>query len=251
MIAELPVAQITVGLRHRRDLGDTASLADSIRDLGLLQPIGVDADNRLIFGHRRLEACRSLGWTSIPVRVINAPALLAEHDENEIRKDFNHSERVAIGKEVEAFLGKRQGQRTDIVVTELPVNCPEVKPGQETREVAAKAAGFDSSKTYERAKQVVKKGTPELVQVMDKGDLSISAAATLANLPPQEQKNVVANGAGSHSGTGASGQRSKNRRSRLAGKQDQTRTKGCLACRPRIGNGTGCLGTPRPCTAPT
>ncbi|MEO5346523.1 MAG: ParB N-terminal domain-containing protein [Magnetococcus sp. YQC-9] len=194
MISELPIARISIGPRHRRDLGDVAVLADSIRDLGLLQPIGIDADNRLIFGHRRLEACRSLGWTCIPVRVIDAPALLAEHDENEIRKDFTHSERVAIGKEVEAFLGKRQGQRTDIVAPELVENFPQVDPGIKTRDVAAKAAGFGNGKTYQQAKQVVEKGSPELVQAMDTGDVSISAAATLATLPPQEQKSVLANG---------------------------------------------------------
>lgn len=194
MDTALPIARIVVGLRHRRDLGDITALAGSIRDLGLLQPIGIDAENRLIFGHRRLEACRTLGWHSIPVRVIDAPALLVEHDENEIRKDFTHSERVAIGKEVEAFLGKRQGQRTDIIAPELRANCPEVESGQRNRDVAAKAAGFDSAKTYERAKQVVEKGTPELVQAVDQGNVSISAAATLATLPPDEQKSALSTG---------------------------------------------------------
>ncbi|MBF0263547.1 MAG: ParB N-terminal domain-containing protein [Magnetococcales bacterium] len=197
MISELPIARISIGLRHRRDLGDVAVLADSIRDLGLLQPIGIDADNRLIFGHRRLEACRSLGWTSIPVRVIDAPALLAEHDENEIRKDFTHSERVAIGKEVEAFLGDRRkfnadgGPRHTGTIQE---NFPESKAGQQTRDVAAKVAGFGNGKTYQQAKQVVEKGTPELVQAMDTGDVFISAAATLATLPPQEQTSALSSG---------------------------------------------------------
>lgn len=89
-------------------------------------------------------------------RVIDVPAIvLAEHAENEIRKDFTVSERVEIGKAVEAELGKRQGQRTDLaseghesLLGELVVNCPQVDPGQKTREVAAEKAGFGNSETY-------------------------------------------------------------------------------------------------------
>ena len=84
---------------------------------------------------------------------------VAEHAENEIRKDFTVSERVEIGKAVEAELGKRQGQRTDLAsegqggLLELPGNCPEFESG-ETREIAARKAGFGSDRTYLRAKTV-------------------------------------------------------------------------------------------------
>jgi prophage antirepressor-like protein len=54
------------------------------------------------------------------------PIILGELHENEMRKDFTVSERVAIGKELEAYLGNRQGQRTD---RELRVNLPEVEHG--------------------------------------------------------------------------------------------------------------------------
>ncbi|MBF0401658.1 MAG: ParB N-terminal domain-containing protein [Magnetococcales bacterium] len=57
----IPISKITVGKRHRQDLGDLASLANSIHSLSLLQPIGIDGQMSLVFGHRRLEACRSLG----------------------------------------------------------------------------------------------------------------------------------------------------------------------------------------------
>jgi hypothetical protein len=47
---------------------------------------------------------------------VDVPSLLqAEHDENEVRKDFTVSEQVAIGKALEEEIGKRQGQRTDVV----------------------------------------------------------------------------------------------------------------------------------------
>ena len=63
------IDRIFVGPRTRRDMGDIAALAASIGDLGLLNPITVDEDGRLLAGARRLAACKLLGWTEIPVTV--------------------------------------------------------------------------------------------------------------------------------------------------------------------------------------
>ena len=71
-------------------------------------------------------------------------------------------------------------------------NFPQAKLTEKTRDIAAKAAGFGCEKTYRQAKHVVNHGTPELVSAMDNGAISISAAATLATLPKDEQKAVVA-----------------------------------------------------------
>ena len=51
-------------------MGDVAGLADNIRDIGLLHPISISADGALLAGQRRLEACKLLGWTEIPVTVV-------------------------------------------------------------------------------------------------------------------------------------------------------------------------------------
>jgi len=64
------IADITVGKRHRRDLGDIETLAKSIAATGLLHPITVDATSNLLAGARRLAACKQLGWSEIPVRVV-------------------------------------------------------------------------------------------------------------------------------------------------------------------------------------
>jgi ParB family chromosome partitioning protein len=66
----MPISRIKVGKRHRRDLGDIAGLAASISDIGLLNPITVDEDGRLLAGARRLVACKQLGWKEIPVNVV-------------------------------------------------------------------------------------------------------------------------------------------------------------------------------------
>jgi ParB-like chromosome segregation protein Spo0J len=50
----MAIADIKVGKRHRRDLGDIAALAESIKAVGLLHPIVVQPDGKLIAGARRL-----------------------------------------------------------------------------------------------------------------------------------------------------------------------------------------------------
>ncbi len=125
--------------------------------------------------------------------------VLAEHAENEIRKDFTVSERVEIGKAIEAELGKRQGQRTDLandgqlglLTDSLPVNCKEVA-GKQTAAIAADKAGFDSEATYRRAKAVAEHAEPELVVAMDQEAVAISAAARLVTAPKATQQGVQA-----------------------------------------------------------
>jgi ParB family transcriptional regulator, chromosome partitioning protein len=65
------IADIKIGKRHRRDLGDIDGLAASIADpeIGLLHPITIDQHGHLLAGARRLAACKRLGWTEIPVQV--------------------------------------------------------------------------------------------------------------------------------------------------------------------------------------
>src|SRR5262245_25868617 len=80
---------IAVGERHRRDMGDIASLAASMAELGLLQAIGVQPDGLLIWGERRLQAAKLLGWTDIEAKIINIDSIArGEFAENAYRKDF-------------------------------------------------------------------------------------------------------------------------------------------------------------------
>jgi hypothetical protein len=183
-IIEIPCDQIRIGERHRKDMGDLEGLAASIAREGLLQPIGITEDFRLVFGQRRFLAVRDhLKWPRIPTRVVRVSSLLAaEHDENEVRKSFTASERTAIASALEQEIGNRQGQRTD---RQPQDNCPEVPPGVQTREIAARKAGFNNYKSY------VERGTPELVEAMDSGELSIHAAAVLAQQPADTQRTIV------------------------------------------------------------
>lgn len=100
---KLPLSSIVVSDRQRSDLGDIASLADSLRQHGLIQPIVVNQQNRLIAGGRRLAAATSLGWTEVDVvrkETLSEDDLgVLELEENIRRKDISWQERViAIAK---------------------------------------------------------------------------------------------------------------------------------------------------------
>ena len=87
--------------RQAFDEADLQSLADSLSAHGLLQPIvvrRVDDRYQLIVGERRLRAAAKLGWTDVPVEVLEADdrqmAELAIID-NMQRKDLNPLEKAA------------------------------------------------------------------------------------------------------------------------------------------------------------
>ena len=111
-----------------------------------------------------------LGWKTVPVIVLEVSSIVeGEHAENEIRKDFTPSERVAIGRPIEAEIGKREGRRTDL----------------------AEKAGLGNVRTYQQAKKITEDGAPELVAAMDSGEVSIDAAALIAQAPPDTQRTIV------------------------------------------------------------
>jgi ParB family chromosome partitioning protein len=64
------ITDINIDHCYRHDLGDIQELAESIRGFGLLRPVLITRDDRLIAGRRRLEACKLLGWETIPVNVV-------------------------------------------------------------------------------------------------------------------------------------------------------------------------------------
>jgi ParB family chromosome partitioning protein len=177
------IADIKVGLRHRTDMGDLDALSISISTEGLLQPIGILPDSTLVFGARRLMACKNIGWTEIDVRIVNVSSIaMGEMTENELRKNFTPSERVAIFRTIETA-GK--GARTD----KPRPNWNEVP--MLTTEDAAKRAGFTGRGTAYRAISVVDKGIPEVVQAMDDRRISIHRAERIVQHPKEEQSALL------------------------------------------------------------
>ena len=99
IILKVSIADIKIGSRFRKDLGDIGPLIDSIKRHGLLHPVVITADRELVCGARRIEACRKIGITEIEAHQISlneASVSVAEVDENIFRKNFSVREIVAV-----------------------------------------------------------------------------------------------------------------------------------------------------------
>ncbi|MBO4759483.1 MAG: ParB N-terminal domain-containing protein [Spirochaetaceae bacterium] len=99
------VDNIKIKKRVRKDMGDLDSLKESLRLYGLLNPITINERYELIAGHRRLEAAKALGWTTIDAQVVSVSdkitLLEMELEENTQRADFSQEELIAGYTELE------------------------------------------------------------------------------------------------------------------------------------------------------
>jgi ParB-like chromosome segregation protein Spo0J len=176
-----PIADIIVGKRFRQDLGDLVPLAESIRKIGLLHPIGVTQENELIFGERRLRAAQSLGWTEIAATVVDLPSIAAgSYHENAMRKDFTISERVAIE---ETISRRSPGQPRK--------NSEEIPNTFMTREKSAKLAGLGNPTTAREAKVIVNQGIPALVEAVDRKEIAIEPGFAIALQSKERQAEII------------------------------------------------------------
>lgn len=183
-VIEVRISDITISDRFRKEMGDLKGLALSINEGELLQPIGITPDHELVFGERRLRACRDIiGRETIPARIVDVHSmLLGQIDENVLRKDFTFTERIAIVDSLRSF--QHGGDRRSDQARNSSL-------GSLSLANACKFVGL-SEDTYRRAKFVTDNGVPELAEAMDSGILSIHAAETLAKrASPEEQRECL------------------------------------------------------------
>jgi len=161
MLQSIPIDSINVKDRIRKDLGNIPSLAENIRELGLLSPILVNEHYQLLAGERRLAACKSLGWEEIPAIIKSTvdaeQELCVEFAENTYRKDFSREEVVDAGIRMERILSV-EAEETSLAnlkqnSTEVKIFTPRKGTGK-TRDIVAKRLGM-SGVQYERMKYIV------------------------------------------------------------------------------------------------
>jgi len=101
---KIPIADIIVKKRIRKDMGDIEALAESFKCYGQITPIIINKKNVLIAGGRRLEAAKLLGWQSINAVILDKTGELEqlelELEENKYRKDFNETEAAEAAQKI-------------------------------------------------------------------------------------------------------------------------------------------------------
>jgi len=135
--------------------GDTADprLIESIKAAGILQPLVIDHKNRVISGHRRLDAARKLNLTEVPVVVIPTEdeleietALIEANRQRTKTNEQEARETAQVFKIEQAKARQRQISGT------LPAKSPEGVG--DARELAGKLQGIGGKKV-EQSVQVV------------------------------------------------------------------------------------------------
>ena len=158
-------------LRERIELED---LKQSVADLGMVQPIGIDGENYLLYGFRRLLVAKALGMTDVPATrhdILNKlEGLRIIRDENKRRRDFVPSEAVNLAnmiiaeeeREAEAEKRKHRGH------PDAPK--PVEEPGRVLDRIAAEVGM--SRVTLQKAEKVVQAAAedPKLQYLVDEMD---------------------------------------------------------------------------------
>ncbi|MBT3194700.1 MAG: ParB N-terminal domain-containing protein [Verrucomicrobia bacterium] len=105
---KVPVQDIVIRERVRKEIGDIAPLMASMQKHGQLNPITITRDNELIAGHRRLLSATELKWSYIDALIVDRESevekLQLELEENVHRKDFSPEELLAGYRRLEKLL---------------------------------------------------------------------------------------------------------------------------------------------------
>jgi ParB-like chromosome segregation protein Spo0J len=168
---------------------DFDALVADVQQNGLLDPI-VLYDNQILDGRHRYRACQQLGVEPITVEWTGPGTPEAfVISKNLHRRQLTESQRAVIAAKLANFGhgGKRQAAN-------LPVDADLRQPANLPVGISqAKAAEMlnVSERSVRTAATVVKKGEPEMVRAVDRGDIKVSAAAKLVDLPAARQRELA------------------------------------------------------------
>lgn len=178
----VPVGSIKVANRIRKEFGDIESLAADIKENGLINPVTLTPDGKLLAGERRLRAVKSLGWENVDARVIentdDVQQLRIEISENDNRKEFTFSERQRIIELLHEIYDREARARQLSGLKHVgngDSSSAQCCTNERTAEKIADAVGL-GTRTLQKAEYVADHATPEMIAALDAEQLSINAA---------------------------------------------------------------------------
>jgi len=183
---------------HRGENVDLDDLVQSMRAIGLLHPLLVlpptdGGTYELLAGYRRLRAARKLGWTQVPVEVLDVDVLKAELvtiDENLARKNLPPSEEGRQHKRAKEIYERLFPQTQHGGARDANGHGGHLKQPSYVERVA-KVTG-KSPRTIRRKIKIAECGTPTLNAALDAGQVNTSEAERIAGFSPEQQDIKVA-----------------------------------------------------------
>ena len=155
----------------------------------------------LVDGHNRYAICQQHGIafkTTQNTRFTDIEDVMLWMIDNHLGRrsvtDFQRGMYALRKKEIVASRNlTREKQATDKTTSEAEAETPFIPNASQSREELAKTAGI-SSNTVTQIEKIRRTATPELVDAVRAGTISINAAATVASLPPEQQVTAVTGG---------------------------------------------------------
>ena len=170
---------------------EMSNMVDSIVKRGVIHPVIVrpksDGSYEMISGHRRKMASQLAGMTEIKAIVremSDEEAIITMVDSNKQRERVLPSEK-AFAYKMKSEALKRQGQRNDL--TSVPMAQKLEK--KTTREIIAEEAGEsqDQVRRYIRLTELI----PELLKMVDEGQMKLRPAVEISYLTEDEQVDLL------------------------------------------------------------
>lgn len=163
------------------------ALVDDIREYGLREMI-VLFDGQILDGRNRYRACEAAGVEPKFVEYEGDDPVSFVISLNLRRRHLDEGQRGMVAAKL-ANLGHGGDRRSD-----QEANLPlETAPAPVSVAQAAELLNV-SERTVKTARAVQRDGAPELVAAVERGEVSVSAAADVATLPKPQQAEIVARG---------------------------------------------------------
>ncbi len=207
----LSLSELKIDNPYLRPNTDVSELEKSIRAIGLIAPLVVDQDNKLLAGGRRYQALKNLGWSEAPILRVSGDDYqkeLISIDENLVRKDLNKLELEANlrrAKELYTTILNQDSKQREEVEKELEVTPlegefeMEEEGGNDSVEVIAsqkfvkdisEKTGMSPRQIYQAIKRD-EKAADEVKDARGNGELSISQTNEIIRLDKKDQEKLL------------------------------------------------------------
>ncbi|MDD3400364.1 MAG: ParB/RepB/Spo0J family partition protein [Eubacteriales bacterium] len=193
-VQDLPLSEIDTFPDHPFQVKEDEAMlemVDSIKQFGVLTPAVArqkeDGRYELISGHRRKRACELAGLETLPTvvrQMSRDEAIIFMVDSNLQREKILPSEKAfSLKMRLEAM--KRQGQRTDLTCAPMEHKSENAK----SRDILAEKTGDsrEQIRRYIRLTELI----PEVLQMVDEGDIAFRPAVEISYLPKEEQQALL------------------------------------------------------------
>lgn len=180
------------------DEADLRALAADIKERGLLEPVVMDADGRIIDGRNRYQACNLAGVQVRTVTYTGDDPIGESLSRNLRRRHLTESQRAMLATNVLPLRQAEAAERKAQSNRENPRNSPSAPRGalgtapkpkpKRASDAAANDVGV-GGRTVERAKRVKEKA-PDLVPKIEAGELELKRAERIMRDREAETRRV-------------------------------------------------------------